>query len=99
MTAPIPPTYLKYFWDTDFQQLSLQHDSTFIIERLLEYGELDSIEWLQNNYPKEEVIKVLRSSKRISPKTGVFYALYFDISESELECIRKPFTQKQNRHL
>ncbi len=97
MPSSIPVIFHKYFWDVDCDKLSVEGDSSFIIERLLEYGELDSVAWLKTNYEKDKIVEVLIVSKRISPKTGSLYALYFDIPREKLECIQRPFTQKQNR--
>ena len=97
MNSDIPEHINKYLWDVNVGELSLEKHSKFIIERVLEYGDLDTIKWLENVYSKDIITNVLIKSKRISPKTGSLYALYFDIPRESLLCIRKPFTQKQNR--
>ncbi|MBN1970386.1 MAG: hypothetical protein JW870_13545 [Candidatus Delongbacteria bacterium] len=92
------PEYVnKYLWDVKVDALDVKKHSNFIIERILEYGDIDSLTWLQKTYEKDCIVKVLKKSKRISPKTGNFYAMYFDVPKNEFLCIRKPFTQKQDR--
>jgi hypothetical protein len=81
----------------NLKTLSVNDHQYFIIERVLEYGDLESFLWIRNHFKKSEIVKVLKNSKKISPKTGNFYALYFGVPKKELLCIRKPFTQKQNR--
>jgi hypothetical protein len=93
----IPEFVTKYLWDIDLKNLSQTKHKNFIIERVLEYGDQKTLRWLEKNYQKNEIITTLKSSKKISPKTGNFFALIYNIPKSELECIRKPFTQKQNR--
>lgn len=93
----LPKHISKYFWDLNPKKLSLERDKEFITERILEYGDTAEFSWLQKTYDKQEIIKVLKKSRRISPKTGNYFALYYNIPKQELECIRKPFTQKQNR--
>ncbi len=87
----------KYFWDIKPDAISVDKDKKFIIERLLEYGDIAEIRWLEKQYDKKNIVDALKKSKRISSKTGNFFALYYGIAKQELECIRKPFTQKQNR--
>ncbi len=97
MADDIPDYVRTYLWDVNLEELSLQKHSKFIIERVLEYGDMNALKWLESNFKREEITEVLKNSKRISPKTGSLYALYFDIPRESLLCIQKPFTQKQNR--
>src|SRR4030065_2627328 len=93
----IPPNVGKYLWDVKIDSLDIKAHSGFVIERVLEYGDTDALSWLLKNYEKNKILDVLKKSKRISPKTGNFYALYFGIPKEELLCIRKPFIRKQDR--
>ena len=93
----IPGNIKKYLWDVKTDTLDIKGHSCFVIERVLEYGDTDSLSWLLKTYEKEKILEVLKKSKKISPKTGNFYALYFCIPRNELLCIQKPFTRKQDR--
>lgn len=93
----IPPNVGKYLWDVNIESLDIKTHSGFVIERVLEYGDTDSFSWILKTYGKEKILDVLKKSKRISPKTGNFYALYFGIPKLDLLCIRKPFIRKQDR--
>jgi hypothetical protein len=93
----IPSHVKEFLWDINLETLSTEKHYKFIIERVLEFGDEEAMKWMIKTYTKEQIIEVLTSSKRISPKTGGFYALYFGIPREELLCIKKPFTQKQNR--
>lgn len=97
MNLNIPESVKKYLWDVDPESLTKSDHSDFIIERVLEYGDLDSLSWLLKNFDKANITKVLKESQKISPKTGYLYALYFGVPKEELICFQKPFTQKQNR--
>lgn len=92
------PAYIsEYLWDVPKDKLSVSKNADFIIERVLEYGGTKALGWINENYDKEKIIKVLKNSKKISSKTGNFYALYYDIPKESLQCIKKPFTRKQDR--
>ncbi len=95
---PKLPTFIKkLLWDVKIEDIPNPKNSQFIIERVLEYGDEKAFSWLCQNYSRKEILPVLKKSRRISPKTGNFYALYYKIPKEKLLCIRKPFTQKQNR--
>ena len=93
----VPKYVEKYLWDVKTKSIDIQKHSGFVIERVLEYGDTDSFSWLLKTYQKDKILEILKKSKRISPKTGNFYALYFGIPKEELLCIRKPFIRKQDR--
>jgi hypothetical protein len=97
MQTKIPDFVKKYLWDVNEKDLSADTHKNFIIERVLEYGDFDSLKWIQENFGREEIIEVLKTSNKLSRNTGNLYALYFNVNKEELLCIRKPFTQKQNR--
>ena len=93
----IPDCVKKYLWDVEVKNLKLGQHFTFIIERVLEYGDFEALGWLNKNFTKNKITGVLKKSKKISPKSGNFFALYYNLPKDKLLCIRKPFTQKQNR--
>jgi hypothetical protein len=93
----IPDFIHPYLWDTPIEGISITKHAKFIIERVLEYGNEEAIIWLNKTYTKNQVKEVLINSRRISPKTGVFYASMYEADPNELTCTKQPFTQKQNR--
>jgi hypothetical protein len=44
----LPEEFRKYFWDVDYDDLSLDKYPKFIAERIMNYGDLDSVKWLQS---------------------------------------------------
>jgi hypothetical protein len=99
MAAKIPDNVKKYLWDVTEETLSVNKHKNFIIERVLEYGDFDSLKWLTSTYSKSDIVKVLKTSNKISRNTGNLYALYFDVDKEEILCIQKPFIQKTKQVL
>jgi len=92
------PDFIKpLLWDVNIANLDINSDQKFIIERVLEYGDLDSFNYILKTFDKKTIINTLKTSKKISTKSGNFYAFVLNIDKKELLCIQKPFTQKQNR--
>ncbi len=93
----IPQFLHPFLWDTNVSSLSLTKHYTYIIERILEYGDQKAIEWMNSNFTKDQITTTLSTSKKISPKTGALMSIMYNIPRENLQCFRKPFTQKQNR--
>ncbi len=66
------------FWDVDINRLNPERDWYFIIERIVEYGDLEEIDWLKRNYPPERLRYVMTTSRILSKKTLNFLRLLID---------------------
>ncbi len=95
----IPKLLNTFFWDVDTSKLDMQKHKEYIIERILEFGDVPEINWMFSTYKKQDIVEVLKKSKRISEKSGNFFYKILNLEEPEenFECLRKPYTQKQNR--
>ncbi len=90
------PDYIKqYLWDVDC--VEGDKHAEFIIARVLEYGDEKSFKWLRNHYSEKQIKNVLKTCRNISAKTANFYCKLYNISLNKVECLKKPYTRKQDR--
>ncbi len=90
------PQFLKrYFWDTDFQKLDKKKHSWFIIERILEYGDEKAVKWMEDNFRKNEIKKVLLKSKNLSLRSANFWQFIFNLNRNRILCLKKSFQKRQ----
>lgn len=85
------------FWDTDPSKIDKEKNKEYIISRILESGNINDIKWLNKNYSKEEISRVVVNTGRISRKTAIFWKNVLDIKE-EIKCLSNQYQQTQNRH-
>lgn len=93
----LPSSFSKLFWDVDFKDLGKEKNKKFIIERILEFGEISDFEELKKIYHLEEIVSVLKESRNLSFKSANFYALILKVNRSEVLCLQKPLMQRQDR--
>ena len=74
----VPPGLNKYFWDVDPMTLNVRRHSRFILERILELGDLDALRWAQKQYPTALIIEVCLMSRRLSPRSKNFWKIWFE---------------------
>lgn len=84
----LPVGFSKYFWDVNPLTLDCARYKTFIIERLLDYGDMDSLKWINEEYPEDDIREVVIHSRRISPKTANFFAMYYGIPKEDVLCLK-----------
>lgn len=63
----------KYFWDVDFEILDAKRHKTYILERILEMGDESAVLWMKKKFSKEDVLNVLKKSRKISKKSFNFW--------------------------
>jgi hypothetical protein len=69
----IPIEFKKFFWDVDFNALSLEKHKDFILERLLNYGSFSTFNWIFRIFTNEEVKHVLKKKGKRSLSKNSFY--------------------------
>ncbi len=85
------PDFLKpYFWETDLARINRQRHESYIIERVIEYGDDRAIHWLKANFTPAQIARVVRASRAISPNTANLWALILKIPRGKIECFSKP---------
>ena len=89
----IAKKYPSLFWDVCVADVDDTQFREFVIERVLEHGSLESVHDLLSLYSREEIVDVVRSSRRISRRTAYFWQVYFSI-EGPIRCIQR---ESQNK--
>jgi len=75
MTDTFPPQVTRYFWGDDLSELELSHHKKYIVQTLLEKGDVDSISWLFLKLSKTKITKLLPTLK-LTPKSANFWHIY-----------------------
>jgi hypothetical protein len=67
----------KYlFWDVSLQKIDPCKHKNYILERILNFGDVEDFAWALSFYGKEEVKKAA-SLKSLNKKSANFWSLYF----------------------
>ncbi len=70
------PSYL--FWDTDSSKINHGKNATYILERILEMGDIPAIKWLLQRYSIRKITELMQISRNLSPKSKHFWELWFE---------------------
>ncbi len=91
----LPKFLKKYFWDVNFSELSKENYSSFIIERILEYGDERAVKWMKKNFNISEIKNVICKSKNLSQKSANFWQFMFNLKRDKILCLKKSFQKKR----
>ncbi len=64
----IPRSLKPFFWDVDFEALSVRNSSHFIIGRLVEHGDDEALPFLMRTYSRDELRETVKTSRSISKR-------------------------------
>lgn len=78
----VPERFRSLFWDTSLGNIQIRRHARYIIERVLEFGDMDALEWLQRVYPTQTIIDVLSVSRSISDKSRNFWEIWFGVEHA-----------------
>ena len=73
----IPDKFFSLFWDAEPSSIDLKKNSRYVIERILEMGSMDAVQWLQRIYPTRLIIEVCESSRKVSERSKNFWRIWF----------------------
>ena len=95
MNRPPHSTH-RFFWDVDPTQLDADAYPHYVLERLLDLGDVAAVRWMLASFSAPEIIDVLKTSRRLSPLSANFWALYFGVDKADVPClsIRSPQEQE-----
>ncbi len=65
------------FWDSDVSAIDIDRYKSYIIERILELGDVQEVKWLLDHFSKETIKEALYSCRDISERSSHFWKLLF----------------------
>lgn len=84
----VPKELHPLFWDVNLLEFNPMAYPDYTISRILEYGDMDAVEWLRRQFPEDEIGRVLRTERRLTPKSANFWRLVYDIPADEIAALR-----------
>lgn len=84
----IPKDLRPLFWDTNLDSFRPAAYPAYTILRVLEYGDEKAIAWLKETFSEAQIVEVLRTERRLSPRSANFWALIYHIPPGEVAALQ-----------
>ena len=81
----VPAELGRFFWDVDPAGLDPLRHKSFIIERILEFGDEKAVRWLFDAFSRDDIAAILESSRSLSMKSRNFWQLRFLSADKKSE--------------
>lgn len=63
------------FWDSDVSAINIDQYKSYIIERILELGDVQEVKWMFDHYSKDIIKEALYTCRDITNKSSQFWKL------------------------
>ncbi|MEW6508832.1 MAG: hypothetical protein AB1432_13915 [Bacteroidota bacterium] len=85
----IPTNIQHLFWDVNLETFEPHEFPEYTINRVLEFGNEMAVAWIKELFPISEIQHVIKSDKRLSPKSAHFWALLFEVPLNEIAALKR----------
>lgn len=85
------------FWDVDPKTIDPQKHAHYIIERILQYGDIEDVKWAVELYGRAVICEVVIKNRVLDPKSQNFWCIYFNVDSAS--CFQNQSTKKQGAFL
>ena len=80
MSAMLPKTFKRFFWDTPFESIDREANKTYVISRILELGDEAAANWVRRHYSEDDLRRVVQTSRTLSAKSRNYWKLQFHVA-------------------
>lgn len=94
----IPKSLHRYFWDVDVAKLDPKKKPYFVINRLLDKGDLEAARWVRKNYDEEQIRKTFKKMRDFNVKVGSFWSLFLNIPKNQVKCLQPSYLKMRRMH-
>ena len=98
MPKKLPLSLHKFFWDVDASQVNPGKHPKYVINRLLDKGDLAAARWVLRTMPRSTVVETLKTMRDFSPRNSRFWASYFGIPEEDVICLQPSYLRLRRMH-
>lgn len=84
----LPVHLRRYFWDVSFEKIDFAKSKTFILKRILEYGDEEAVAWMWKHFKKSELRDALSHFRGFSRKSANYWATLLEMPIEEVLCLK-----------
>lgn len=97
LPTQLPESLHGFFWDIDATKLKPSEKPYYVINRLLDKGNLEAAKWVLEYFPKKTIAETFRKIRDFSPWNGRFWANYLNLPEKEVACLQTSYLKTRRQ--
>ncbi|OGK13362.1 hypothetical protein A3I50_01350 [Candidatus Roizmanbacteria bacterium RIFCSPLOWO2_02_FULL_37_9] len=97
-STKLPRSLYRFFWDINAKMLNPSKHPKFVINRLLDKGDIEAVKWVRRNFSENEIEKTFKKLRDFRPKVASFWSLFLNIPKKEIICLQEPYLSMRKKH-
>ncbi len=93
----LPQEFQRYFWDINSAKLNPAEHPKYVINRLMNIGNVPAIRWMRRSFPEELIRETVKTARDFSSKTAMFWAHFYHIPREEVKCMQEPYRSMRRK--
>lgn len=65
------------FWDVDPKTIDSKKNASYIIERILDFGNDKEVRWMRQHYNRNKISKIVNNSRVLHNKSKALWSLIY----------------------
>lgn len=98
LPSKIPSSLYRFFWDVDARKVNPSKTPYYVINRLLDKGDLSAARWVIRHFPRKTIVETFKKMRDFSPWNATFWARMYNIPREEVLCLQKPYLTMRKEH-
>lgn len=87
----IPKNLYRFFWDVNPEKVNPKEKPYFVIQRLLDKGDVEAVKWTRHNFSNEQIAEVFLKLRDFNARIGRFWTLILDLPVKKVICLQEPY--------
>ena len=75
----------------DVKKLDPEKKPYFVINRLLDKGDIEAARWIKKTFSNEQIRYTLTGMQDFSLRSGSFWGLIYQVPINKLKCFQEPY--------
>jgi hypothetical protein len=84
----VPKNLEHLFWDVKIETFNPLEYPQYTIDRVLEFGDDEAASWIKEIFSESDIKGVIKSDKRLSPKSANFWAIIYGLPLGEIAALK-----------
>ena len=77
---------VNLFWDVDKDSIDLIQNASYVIQRVLEYGQIGDWKLLQEYYGLEKIVSISKNLRSLEPRALAFVSTISHTPQEQFRC-------------
>ncbi|HLD24298.1 hypothetical protein A2875_00205 [Candidatus Gottesmanbacteria bacterium RIFCSPHIGHO2_01_FULL_46_14] len=97
LPTSLPREFYRYFWDVNAEKLNPAEHPKYVINRLMNIGNVPSIRWMRQSFSQELIVETVKTVRDFSSTTAMFWAHFYHIPREEVTCMQEPYLSMRRK--